>query len=108
MSISIQSLLSKPISAMTGEEFLALHKVSFDLELLSGLKEAPRAPEFVKGLSGIMSVFQVSRSKAIELKNGIIKDAVQQDKRTIIVDVKLAMKLFKNYSDRNKRKFLKK
>ncbi len=110
MSINIQSLLSKPVYAMTGEEFLALQKSSID-DILNNevhLKESLDTDEFVRGLSGIMKTFQVCRSKAIELKNGIIKDAVQQDKRTIIVDVRLAKKLFKEASDLNKRKFLKK
>lgn len=108
MSINIQSLLSKPIYAMTGEEFLTLQKQSINQAMKIERQEALGSHEFVKGISGIMEVFSVSRSKAIELKKGIIKDAVQQDKRTIIVDVQLAMKLFKESSDKNGRRFLKK
>jgi hypothetical protein len=110
MSNYIQNLLSKPLYTMTGEEFLALQKVSLEniVNNDNPTNEYTDLPEFVKGISGIMKTFHVCRSKAIELKNGIIKDAVQQDKRTIIVDVKLAKKLFKKYSDINKRKFLKK
>ena len=110
MSINIQSLLSKPIYAMTGEEFITLQRQSLDDLLINRVSpnESINSTEFVKGISGIMKIFSVSRSKAIVLKNGIIKDAVQQDKRTIIVDVGMAIKLFKENSDSNKRKFLKK
>lgn len=108
MSANIQNLLSKPIYAMTGEEFIELQQQSIDTILNKERVNQSDLPEFVRGISGIMKMFNVSRSKAIDLKDGIIKEAVQQDKRTIIVDVRHALELFKNNSKANRRKFLKK
>jgi|SRR5690606_9795531 len=70
MSINIQSLLSKPIYAMTGEEFITLQRQSLDDLLINRVSpnESINSTEFVKGISGIMKIFSVSRSKAIVLK----------------------------------------
>ncbi|WP_099371204.1 DUF3853 family protein [Sphingobacterium sp. 1.A.5] len=64
-------------------------------------------PEFVYGISGIMQLFNCSKSKAQKIKNsGVITGAIQQDQRTIIVDTRLALKLFKEYTNQKKRRFI--
>ena len=49
---------------------------------------------YVYGLSGIAKLFGVSNVTAFRFKNGILKDAVYQQGRTIVCDVKKALELF--------------
>ena len=49
---------------------------------------------YVYGLKGIRDLFKVSHATAQKYKNTILKDAVTQHGRKIIVDVEKAMKLF--------------
>ncbi|MCA5004789.1 DUF3853 family protein [Sphingobacterium bovistauri] len=98
--MDIHSLLKKPVAMMTGEELIALQA--------EAIKQIPKEeiiktiPEFEYGLSGIMRIFSCSKSKAQRLKDGIIKGAIDQDQRTIIIDVKKALELFQAHS-RNKK-----
>lgn len=50
---------------------------------------------FVYGLKGIMDLFNVSNVTAQRYKNGIIKDAVKQYGRKIVIDADKALELFK-------------
>lgn len=49
---------------------------------------------YVYGLRGIQQLFGVSHKTAQEYKDGLIKDAVRQNGRKIIVDVDHAIELF--------------
>lgn len=67
--------------------------------LIDGTATDPtKAPEsnrrYVYGLRGIMQLFNVSNMTAQRYKNGIIKDAVKQYGRKIVVDADLALELF--------------
>ena len=99
--MDIRELLSKPVAMMTGEELLAIQR--------EAIAEIPKEeatstlPEFVYGISGIMQLFNCSKSKAQKIK---ITGAIQQDQRTIIVDTRLALKLFKEYTNQKKRRFV--
>lgn len=61
-----------------------------------GFSSSPSLPEkkYVYGIAGIMALFNVSKSTAVRLKNGKIKDAVSQSGRTIITDTDKALELF--------------
>lgn len=48
------------------------------------------------GLSGIMSMFNCSRTTAKNLKDGLLKPAVYQHGKLIFIDEDLAYKLFEN------------
>lgn len=63
-----------------------------------GLEKEQRLPRFVYGIRGIMELFGCSRSTAMKLKVGVLRDAVSQHGRKITVDVEMARKLF----DRNR------
>ncbi|WP_010661901.1 DUF3853 family protein [Marinilabilia salmonicolor] len=52
--------------------------------------------EYAYGLGGIRDMFNVSHATAQKYKNGILKDAVIQNGRKIIIDVKKARELFAN------------
>lgn len=54
---------------------------------------------YVYGLRGIMQLFNVSNMTAQRYKNGIIKDAVTQYGRKIVVDADKALELFKAAKD---------
>lgn len=48
----------------------------------------------VFGIAGIRQIFHCGETRAYELKNTVIKDAVSQHGRTIAVDVEKALALF--------------
>ena len=52
---------------------------------------------YVYGLKGIQELFNVSHGTAQRYKDGIIKDAVFQSGRKIVVDADKAMELFNTY-----------
>lgn len=59
------------------------------------IKEVTRpSGRLVYGLRGIQQLFGVSHKTAQEYKDGIIKDAVMQNGRKIVVDADLALELF--------------
>lgn len=59
-------------------------------------KEGPgQGCRYVYGLRGIMQLFNVSNMTAQRYKNGIIKDAVTQYGRKIVVDADKALELFR-------------
>lgn len=54
---------------------------------------------YVYGLRGIMQLFNVSNVTAQRYKRGIIKAAVSQQGKIIVVDAELALQLFKEWKD---------
>lgn len=50
--------------------------------------------KLVYGYKGIKELFNCSHKKAYELKNGVLKDAISQQGRIIVVDVEKALELF--------------
>lgn len=56
---------------------------------------ATPARRYVYGLKGIMDLFKVSNVTAQRYKKGIIKEAVSQNGRIIVVDADKALELFK-------------
>lgn len=85
---------STPLSFLTVGEFL---------ELMNGVKQPEHVAvsnekKLVYGLAGIRKLFNVSHATAYRYKQTIIKDAVSQQGRKIIVDAEKAVELFRNYS----------
>lgn len=71
-------------------------------ELGVRLVEKPKEIEnrrYVYGLKGISELFHVSHATAQKLKNGVLKDAVSQQGRILLVDVEKAIELFSNKND---------
>jgi len=68
--------------------------------LAERLKTAPKSSaspkRYVYGLEGICSLFGCRLNKAQQLKKGIIKDAVTQHGRKIMVDVEKAIALYES------------
>ena len=83
-----------PLSFLTVGEFL---------KLMNGVKQpepvaVSNEKKLVYGLRGIRNLFNVSHATAYRYKQTIIKDAVSQQGRKIIVDADKAIMLFRNYS----------
>jgi len=83
-----------PLSFLTVGQFMEL--------LNTGKQNAPVAIQesekrYVYGLRGICQLFNVSHATAQRYKDTIIKDAVLQQGRKIIVDADKAMELFNNW-----------
>lgn len=102
--LDIDQLMIKPVAMMTGGELFAIQRKAFAKTKENHTVE--NFPEFVYGISGIMQLFNCSKSKAQKLKKEVIVDAIDQDQRTIIVDAKKALQLFKEYAKTKKRRFL--
>lgn len=92
---------------MTGEEFISLFEsimptnqgaeIGKDSKAsTSKTKNTTNKPEegLVYGLKGIEDLFGISESTAKRYKNTILKPAIRQYGRTIIVDKKKALELF--------------
>lgn len=90
----MDSLLHKYLWQLTGEEFITLSKMA-QPEASAESNEAESATtRYIYGLRGIRTLFGVSHATAQRLKDGILKPAVKQCGRKIIVDANLAMELF--------------
>jgi len=60
----------------------------------SAATQAAPARRFVYGIKGIMQLFGVSNVTAQRYKRGIIREAVSQNGRIIVVDADRALQLF--------------
>ena len=54
---------------------------------------------YVYGLKGIQSLFHCSHLTAQRYKDGFLAPAVMQQGRKIVIDVEMAVELFKTYKD---------
>lgn len=83
-----------PVAMLTvGQLREALGIQSVDTEsVMSAEKGKPK--QYVYGLAGIRKLFNVSHPTAQKYKDGILRDAVSQRGRVIVVDVEKAMELF--------------
>ncbi|MFV0392071.1 MAG: DUF3853 family protein [Paludibacteraceae bacterium] len=74
-------------------EILGLSEKEPALEMKSERK-------FVYGLRGIKELFNVSTPTAQRYKDTFLKPAISQQGRKIIVDVEIALELFKNFKNK--------
>lgn len=61
------------------------------------VQDEMESKKYVYGLAGIRKLFNISHATAQRYKDTIIKAAVMQQGRKIIVDKSAALKLFKEY-----------
>lgn len=88
------SLMETPLWQMTGAEFLELQKMALKGQAVEESKVEHTQKRYVYGLRGIKELFGVSHATAQKLKDGVLKPAVKQHCRTIVIDADLAMELF--------------
>ena len=89
---------STPLSMLTVGQLKSIIKPS-----LSSADTSHQQKHLVYGLDGICKLFHCRESRAQKLKNTIIRDAVSQDGRTIVVDADLAIELFEKHSRKSKK-----
>jgi catalase len=77
---------------------ILIPKALYDLIEKQQKIEKERIPKrYVHGVSGIKQLFNCSYPTAHKLKETILKPAVKQQGRVIVVDADLAMKLFQEH-----------
>jgi len=87
-----------PIWQLTVDQFRLLMETTIRKSVDTNTKEKEKTPKrYVHGVIGIKQLFNCSYPTAHKLKETIIKPAVHQQGRVIIVDVDLAIKLFKEH-----------
>lgn len=88
-------LTNGPLYALTVEEFSQLldERISAALKTGKTLSASPSA-NLVYGIRGIEKLFGVSHKTAQYYKDHLIREAVMQNGRKIVVDADLALKLF--------------
>lgn len=92
-NLEISSLLEKPIWQLSGHEFVAILENSFK-KLEKQFNEGS-GKRYVFGLDGLKDLLGVSKSSAERIKkSGVLDNAIYQNKRTIVIDAELALKLF--------------
>ncbi len=76
-------------------------------QLILSLREGSYATEkkaenrrYVYGLQGIQELFGCSHATAQRYKDTILKDAIIQNGRKIVIDVEMAMKLFNERTEK--------
>ena len=87
---------STPLASMTLGQlaaFLEQRPRTIGAAVASAPEPTP-ARRYVYGLRGIMELFNVSNMTAQRYKRTIIKDAVSQNGRKIVVDAEKALELF--------------
>ncbi len=93
--MELQTLLSKPVWQMTGEELLFLSRQSTDTNTNQSPANEPAATKhYVYGIAGICEIFSCSKPTAIRIKkSGRIDKAITQVGRKIVIDADLALQL---------------
>ncbi len=86
-------LLKQPIWQLTGEQFLELLNFKHaDEPQIQDEVHDTKSHTYVYGIAGLCKLFQCSKSTAHRIKNsGVIKDAITQTGRKIIIDAELAL-----------------
>ena len=87
-----------PIAMLTVGQLMELLNSEKKQETVSKPESSKR---LVYGLHGIRNLFHVSHATAFRYKETIIKDAVSQQGRKIVVDVDKALELFNAKITRN-------
>lgn len=83
-----------PLSFLTVGQFMELLNTGKQNEPVRVQESEKR---YIYGLRGIRQLFNVSHATAQRYKDTIIKDAVLQQGRKIIIDADKAMELFNNW-----------
>ena len=92
-----KNLMDMPLVYMTGAQFLELSSMAGrNPEPPSAERDTTAIPKYVHGIKGIAELFGCSAATASRIKkDGVIKEAITQFKRTIVVDTEKALELMK-------------
>ena len=93
-----------PIAALTvGDLKELLRELGVNNNSTAPRPTASANKRYVYGLKGIQSLFHCSHLTAQRYKDGFLKPAVMQQGRKIVIDVEMAVELFKTYKDGDNR-----
>jgi hypothetical protein len=84
-----------PVGALTVRQLKSVMGVNETTK--ESISKVETKKQYVYGLAGVKQLFKVSHATAQRYKDTIIKDAVMQQGRKIIVDVEKAIELFNNH-----------
>ena len=88
-----------PIAMLTvGQLKSVLNNSLEERETVKQEVSSPTPKRYEHGIAGIKRIFNCSYPTAHKLKEGIIKPAISQQGRVIVVDVDLALQLFKAHA----------
>ena len=92
-----KNLMEMPLAFMTGAQFLELNSIMGQgVEPPSAERDTTSIPKYVYGIKWIAELFGCSAATASRIKkDGVIKEAITQFKRTIVVDTEKALELMK-------------
>lgn len=83
-----------PVTFLTVGQLKEILRADQSIQKTPSAQEKPK--KYVYGLRGIRELFGCSHATAQRYKDTIIKDAVIQNGRKLIIDSDLAIELFKN------------
>lgn len=97
-----KNLMEMPLAFMTGAQFLELNSIiGQGVDPPSAERDTTAIPKYVYGIKGIAELFGCSAATASRIKkDGVIKEAITQFKRTIVVDTEKALELMKERKGR--------
>lgn len=97
-------LLERPLWSFSGEEFLTLLRLNNGNVQAVAISEPQPERKLVYGIKGLCEILQCSPATAHRIKkSGILKDAITQIGRKIVIDVELAMEKIRTTKKKNLR-----
>ena len=106
--MELSSILGLPLGLMTGAQFLTLMAEAFrdrsqmEPETVKAT-DCSDSSKYAYGIAGICEIFGCSKPTAQRLKkSGVIKDAIIQTGRTIVIDRQKALNLVKEDNENKK------
>lgn len=106
--MDLSSILSLPIGLMTGAQFLTLMAEAYRTRKENEAEAKPVAnteddSRYAYGILGICEIFGCSKPTAQRIKrSGVIKDAIIQCGRTIVIDRQKALELAREADSKRK------
>lgn len=99
------SLLDRPLWSFTGAEFLSLlNSNTTDVQATTAIADPQAEKKLVYGIKGLCEILQCSPATAHRIKrSGIIKEAITQIGRKIVIDVELALEKIRTTKKKNLR-----
>ena len=101
--MNLEAIKQKALFQLTAKEFLFLQRHASEIKInQKDSRTKTTSKKYVYGLRGIANLIGGSISSANRLKkSGVIKDAIIQNGRKIIVDSELALELIKKSKEQH-------
>lgn len=107
--MDLSNILDLPLGLMTGAQFLTLMAAAYSARHEASppqpvtVTDVSNGGKYAYGIAGICEIFGCSKPTAQRMKSsGVIKDAIVQTGRTIVIDRQKALDLVKENEERKK------